>query len=428
MRASLQDVFRRHFDAYAAQRMLHSRERRAGLSIRGCYLPEMGAHMLSCPQGHYSHLQYHACRYRCCPKCADRPRQQWLSAQLPKLLPCPHFHVVFTLPHELLALWEFNRSHMARVLFNAARTCLLDLMGDPRHLGAMPGLLMALHTWGRNLSHHPHVHCLVTAGGLDNSGQWQATRQNFLLPLQPLRALFRGRVLGAVQQGLADKTLQLPAGPAQAQWPSQLRHLWRSHWNIQINAPYAHGRGVAQYLARYAKGGPLGSDRRLHLLDDHRVAFTYLDHHDGKRKNMTLGAEQFIARVLWHAPPKGQHTVRHAGLYATARRLHHHLARRLLTPFTPPPPLHSMAASVPATHPPPPTSQAPRCPTCSASLQRRFLPRPAHQAGEYSKHHVPPIRRQGPTGRCNGHLTARRPTPPPAEAACGASGRQMPLS
>ena len=428
MRASLQDVFRRHFDAYAEKRALHPRERRAAWSIRGCYRPEMGAHMLSCPQGHGSHVQYHACRHRCCPKCAHGPRQRWLAAQLPKLLPCPHFHVVFTLPHELLAMWERNRSRMAKVLFDAARTSVLDLMGDARHLGAMPGVLMALHTWGRNLSHHPHVHCLVTAGGLDKDGQWQATREKFLLPLQVLRTLFRGRVLGAVQQGLADRSLQLPGGAAQAQWAAQYRQLWRSHWNIQINAPYEHGRGVAMYLARYAKGGPLGSDRRLQLKDD-RVAFSYLDHHDGQRKNMTLDSDAFIARVLWHAPPKGQHTVRHAGLYATARDLQHRLALRQLAPFVPPPPLKTMASPVPTT----PAAalleaKPPRCPTCSMTLQRRFLPPEMHQDGENSKDSVRRPRRQGPTRRCNGHLTARRPTPPPAEAARGAPGCQMPLS
>ena len=322
MRATLQDVFRQHFGRYANSHALHPREHRAAYCISQCFQPALGMHVLSCPQGHFNATQYHACRHRSCPRCAERPRQQWLSTQLSKLLPCAHFHVIFTLPHAFLGLWRFNRAAMAQMLFDSARSSLLDLCADERHLGAMPGVLMALHTWGRNLSQHPHLHCLVSAGGLDASDHWRACKPNFLLPLEPLMRLFRGRLLSTLQRALRDKRLVLPPQQPLAHWQTLISQQWRAHWNIQINEPYVHGRGVALYLARYVKGGPLGSDRRLHM-SDRTVAFAYFDHRDAKRKNLTLETGEFISRVLWHAPPKGLHTVRHAGLYATAHHRQH---------------------------------------------------------------------------------------------------------
>ena len=343
MRATLQDVFRQHFGQYAKTHVLHPREQRAAYCISQCFQPAMGMHVLSCPQGHFTSVQHHACRHR-----------------------CPHFHVVFTLPHCFLGLWQFNRSLMARLLFDAARSSLLDLCADPRHLGALPGLLMALHTWGRNLSHHPHLHCLVSAGGVDSSGQWRASRTGFLLPLEPLRQLFRGRLLGAISHALQHQLLHLPPEHNLAHWQAHIKHQWRAHWNIQINPPYPHGRGVALYLARYAKGGPLGCDRRLHLHPT-TVSFAYLDHLDAKRKNLTLSTSDFISRILWHAPPKGQHTIRHAGLYATSRCGQHHRHHRRRVHHKPWHPMHSRRM-----HPPDPTAQHATRP-CNAAPSRPAL-------------------------------------------------------
>ena len=422
MRATLQDVFQQHFGQYAKGRVLHPREHRAAYCISQCYQPALGMHVLACAQGHVNSIQYHACRHRSCPRCAGAGRQKWLTSQLSKLLPCPHFHVIFTLPHVFVPLWQFNRASMTQMLFDCARSSLLDLCADARLLGAMPGLLMALHTWGRNLSHHPHVHCLVSAGGLDISGQWRACKPNFLLPLEPLRRLFRARLLSALQRALANKRLCLPPPQDSAHWQSVINPQWHAHWNIQINQPYSHGRGVAIYLARYVKGGPLGSDRRLHLADN-TVAFAYFDHAQAKRKNLTLPAAEFIARVLWHAPPKGQHSVRHAGLYATAHARQHQLALQHFAP--PPPPLEIPTLACHALNNPPPP--APVCSICSAPLQRLYLRPPTHQLGAFSIHDLHTPSHLGPTKRCNGHLTADHPTPP-INCRHGADDCQMPLN
>jgi len=197
VRCTLQQIFQQHLGQYAQQHALCARERSAARSIAECFTAARGWHTLECPAGHVAQLQYHACRHRSCPRCAERPRELWLQAQLQRLLPCPHFHVVVTLPHELLPLWAFNRAALATLLMQCVRDTLLELMAVPRLAGVRPGLLMALHTWGRNLSFHPHVHCLLSAGGITADGDWKATRSGFLLPLKLLQHLLRGKLLGA---------------------------------------------------------------------------------------------------------------------------------------------------------------------------------------------------------------------------------------
>ena len=404
MRVSEQSIFEQHFDAFAATRLLHPRQWRAAQCIRWCGTRALGAHVLSCPSGAYEQLQFHACRHRACPRCADAARSRWIDAELKRLLPCPHFHVVFTLPHILLPLWEFNRERFMALLMRCARESLLELMGSPKYLGATPGLLLSLHTWGRTLSHHPHVHCLITAGGLDSTGSWRACRDGWLMPVKPLQHLFRGKLLTALWR-LVSSAWVLPPGSTPTSWHTTVRQLWRKHWNIEIRPPYAHGRGVVLYLARYAKGGPLPPHPFLNL-DPHAntVRMPYLDHRDHARKTLTLSTDEFISRVLWHAPPPGQHTTRHAGLYTSALRTHHQTARLCL--------LHlPTAASWPHT-PTPATLRTPHpvlCPHCALPMLRsRSLRRPpprapaTHHAGEVS----PPHRRlrslrtqRGPTGR-----------------------------
>jgi len=412
MRCSLQDVFISGFDAYARTRTLHPREARAAWCIRNCFGPAMGSHTLVCPTGHFSLEQFHACRHRSCPRCAARSRVQWIDAELSRLLPCPHFHLVFTLPHELLPLWEFNRECFIRLLFDSVRACLLELLADPRHLGATPGLLMSLHTWGRNLSHHPHVHALVSAGGITPEQRWKPTRCGFLLPLKPLQALFSGKLLAGLRALLDDQHLRLPPQLPAAHCSDLISRLYRKHWNIQINPAYESGRSVTLYLARYARGGPLPASRPLFLRDS-SVGFDFTDHHDGQRKRLRLTQHEFISRILWHAPPKGVHTVRHAGLYAAAARNDHRLACIALG--YPTPPVSALAALTPSN--PSPTA-APPCPVCHAPLQLAFSRRPdppntgppqaRNQISTVQSAHVPPSTSAhlGPTPRSSRPATA----------------------
>ena len=379
MRCSMQDIFNRHFDDFAAQRTLHPRELRAAWCIGNCGNGAFGTQTLACPEGHFEVDQHRACRHRSCPRCSGRPRQLWVDSQLSRLLPCPHLHVVFTLPHVLLPLWSFNRAAMAALLFDCVRDCLLELMADPKRMGVRPGLLMALHTWGRNLSQHPHIHCLLSAGGIDQQGQWKPGCTGFLLPLKPLQILFRGKLLARLKSALIAQQLRLPTQQGLPVWLATISQLYAKHWNIEIQPPYGHARGVALYLARYVKGGPVPQDRTLQLDAKGLVRMGYTDHRDGRAKTLCLHAHEFIRRVLWHAPPKGLHTVRYGGLYSSAVPAQYHAACTALAWAAQPAPRPAPQPCAPKTQP----ALAPTCPTCQRPLLTRFR-RPTHQNRENS--------------------------------------------
>lgn len=399
MRVSLQDIFVQHMPQYVAQHKLCPRERRAAWAISNCFTPAMGAHLLHCPTDGYSRLQYHACRHRSCPKCSNKPRQAWVESQLNKLLPCQHFHVVFTLPHVLLPLWRFNRAWFNRVLFDCARQCLITLCADPKFLGALPGILMSLHSWGRDLSEHPHIHCLVTAGGLDPQNNWLDTRNNFLLPAKVLSSLFRGKLLHHLGFALRHLSLRLPPESDPQHWRLIVRDLHRKHWNVHIGELYPHGKGVALYLARYVKGGPLPSSRQLHQ-DHQHISFGYTSHRDGKAHQARLRVDHFIARILTHVPPKGQHTVRHCGLYASSQPQRRQRCLRQLRPSTcttvaaastsPHPGRASHATSCASATTPTliswqhPKPMTPLCPHCNQPMVRTRAFSSHHRIGAFS--------------------------------------------
>jgi hypothetical protein len=317
MRPTLQAIFASHFAHYAAQRKLPLRAHRAASAIVHCRTPALGGHIQRCPEGHVARMHYNACRHRSCPRCSALPRARWAQTQAARLLACEHYHVVFTLPHELMALWAHNRPWFNATLFQCARDTLIELCADARFLGATPGIIMALHTWGRTLNPHPHVHCLVSGGGLTRAGDWKAVHNGYLLPVRVVKSLYRGKMLAAIGEALEEDRLRLPAQSTKAHWARCVRRLHRKNWNVHLAQRYPHGRGVLRYLARYVKGGPI-PEQRLQSANAQQVVFRYTDHHDGAQKRMRLATGEFIARVLWHAPETGQHTVRHYGLYANS--------------------------------------------------------------------------------------------------------------
>jgi len=313
MDATLQSIFRHHFSQYQAQHGVSRDQYQAANAIMHCQRPELGYEQWLCTQDGHLEQQDHSCRHRSCPRCQSRTTQQWLEKTRARLLPCDHYHVVFTLPHELNEVWQYNRSWSADHLFKAAAETLRQLLKDERYLGADVGLLASLHTWGRTASFHPHVHVLVTGGGV-RGDQWCPLKQPFLLPVGVLKAKFRGKWLSWLNAAYARGALRLPAHWSDSDWRRALRQIARKQWNVRIQGPYRHGSGVVNYLSRYIHGGPI-KDHRLIEADASHVSFRYRDHHDGKDKTMTLKTPQFMNRVLWHVPVKGQHNVRYYGLY-----------------------------------------------------------------------------------------------------------------
>jgi hypothetical protein len=257
----LQQLLDAHYPTFAETHPLPDYVREAVHALRTCRTAALGGHVQACPEGHIERVWYNSCRHRFCPQCTQLQMAQWLERQRARLLTCDHYHVIFTLPRELHALWLANVRVMATLLFQAAWATLSELLGDPKYLGATPGMLAALHTWGQTLVLHPHLHCLVTGGGLAGD-TWRAVHNGYLVPARVVMPVFRGKLLAALHMALDAEQLTLPAGVPLSQVRMLLHRLGRTKWHVQIMTRYAHGRGVATYLARYLRGGPLKPSRR----------------------------------------------------------------------------------------------------------------------------------------------------------------------
>ena len=314
MEASVRGVFRTCFKPWSQSRTLPLHHHKAAHALAHCRTEAMGVHIQRCVNGDYQSVQPNACRSRSCPRCSSLARERWVQSQAGKLLPCSHYHMVFTLPHELLGLFGAERKVLVSVLFRSVRETLMTLLGDKRHLGVEPGLLMALHTWGRNLSRHPHIHVLVTDGGLSPNGQWRAPKGRYLLPVQVVKRLYRNKFLALLHDAINRGQLTSVTADRRPDLHRLLGRLRTKDWHVRLKERYDHGHGVMKYLARYVKDGPI-TDTRIVSLRDQHVTFRYRDHRDGQRKRMTLKGIDFMARLLWHLPERYQHLVRAAGLY-----------------------------------------------------------------------------------------------------------------
>lgn len=329
MRNTLQDVFRNGFDHYKKAHGLSLEQNEAAQAIMRCQTDELGSEEWICHDDGYTETIPHSCRHRSCPRCNGGLTHDWLEKSRARLLACDHYHVVFTLPHELNALWQYNRAWCTDRLFKAAVETLKQLLSDERYLGAEVGILAALHTWGRTLSFHPHVHLLVTGGGVARDGHWQACQRDFLLPVGVIKAKFRGKWLHWLNAAYAAGEIRLPEYWREADLKKAMSTVAKKNWNVRIQGAYRHGQGVASYLARYVRGGPI-KDSRLLEAGDAAIRFRYRDHHDGKDKVMVLKTEHFIGRVLSHVPVKGHHVVRYYGIYVPGAHKARAVARREL--------------------------------------------------------------------------------------------------
>jgi hypothetical protein len=320
---TLQTIFQDAFPAYEQTHPLPTHVRRAARAIMQCRTAALGGHVQACPDGHMARVWYNSCRHRSCPQCAYLQTERWLAVQQARLLACDHYHVIFTLPHELNPLWLANVPVMTTLLFQAVRDTLGTLLADPEYLGAQPGILAALHTWSQTLVLHPHLHCLVTGGGLTPAGQWVAVRHGFLLPARVVMAVFRGKMVAAIRQTFARGALALPEPMRPQQFINllnRLGHPTKTKWNVRIMERYRHGTGVVTYLARYLRGGPI-KNARLVAWDGARVTFLHrarreeAEGRSASPQRITLAVDDFLQRWLQHVPMPQTRVVRSYGLY-----------------------------------------------------------------------------------------------------------------
>jgi Putative transposase/Transposase zinc-binding domain len=343
------DILREHGDAFRAKygAQLSLEQKHALRQLANCRTAALGGHVQRCLDCGHERIAYNSCRNRHCPKCQALARAHWLERQVQHLLPVQYFHVVFTLPQTLAALVQANARLLFGALLQTAAQTLRDVAANPRRLGAQVGLLLVLHTWGQNLHYHPHVHAVVTGGGLscnpqgkvDSEPRWVACRPGFFLPVRVLSRVFRGKFLERLRQVFDAGQLVLPAALARLAQPDVfarwLTPLARQEWVVYAKPPFGGPEQVLKYLARYTHRVAI-SNQRLLSLEDGQVTFRYKDYADSRRsKTMTLSAEEFLRRFVQHVLPRGFVKIRHYGLLASRGRSERlSLCRRLLLPAT----------------------------------------------------------------------------------------------
>lgn len=296
------------------------------VAIGRCRTVAMGGHLDQCSACGHQAISYNSCRNRHCPKCQTRARDRWLAARRAELLPTPYAHVVFTLPHQLAPLALQNKQVMYSLLFRCSAQTLMEIAADPRHLGAEIGFFSVLHTWNQKLQHHPHVHCVVAAGGLSsNHAHWRSPRSaRFFLPEGVLSETFRGKFLEALQEAYASGELVFQgilSGLTQPKlFRSLVRQLYGLRWVAYCKPPFGGPDQVLRYLGAYTHRVAISNHRLVSLQDDH-VTFRWRDSaHQNKKRLLTLQVDEFLRRFLLHVLPRGFVRIRHFGFLAGRRR------------------------------------------------------------------------------------------------------------
>jgi Putative transposase/Transposase zinc-binding domain len=350
------DIVHQHGDAFLARYgpTLSGEQHRALRAIAVCRTATLGGHITQCDQCGHEVQAYNSCRHRCCPKCHGATQAAWLAAREREVLDTPYAHVIFTLPHALGPLALQNPRLLYGLLFRTVAQTLQDIAGDPKHLGAEIGGFAVLHTWGQQLHHHPHLHCVLPAGGVAPDGtRWVPCRPHFFLPVRVLSRRFRGLYLAGLEhlygQGHLTLTGRCRELAESAPWQQFLTKVRDKEWVVYAKEPLQDPQSVLKYLARYTHRVAI-SNHRLVTLENGQVTFRYKDYQRGHRlRTLTLEAVEFLRRLLLHVPPHGFHRMRHFGFLANRVR-QEKLAqcRTLLGHATPPRPPAAVDLKAPA--------------------------------------------------------------------------------
>jgi hypothetical protein len=348
-------------------RWIHWSHRKVLLAIARCRTAALGGHRDRCPRCGYRALSFNSCRNRHCPKCQSGARDRWIAARQSELLPVPYIHVVFTVPHHLGHLALVNKKVFYDVLFHATAETLLEVAADPKHLGAQIGFFAVLHSWGQNLLFHPHLHCLIPAGGLSpDHSRWIHPPASFFLPVEVLRRVFRGKFVDALKRRFQQRQLIFPGSLQPLQndkaFRAFLRPLFRQNWVVYAKPPFGGPHHVLGYLARYTHRVAI-TNHRLVAFTNNQVTFRWRDYAHGNHKRMmTVAAPEFLRRFLLHVLPRGFVRIRSFGFLANrSRATLLPLCQRLLLDHPRPTTSTSITPHLPACF---------RCPHCGTPMLR----------------------------------------------------------
>ena len=319
------DVVRAYGPEFVQCRVLRPEQRKALRDIERCRTAVLGGHLDLCTACGYEQPSYNSCRNRHCPKCQSLAQARWIDKRLERLLPVHYFHVVFTLPSELRAVAMRSREAIFDMLFASASETLLALGRDPKRLGGELGVTMVLHTWTRELHVHPHVHAIVTGGGLsDDDARWVHARKDFLFPVRVMGALFRGKMLAALDRAHARGHIDLGG--------VDVRALRSKSWIVYAKRPFGGPEQVIRYLGRYTHRVGI-SNQRLVSIDERGVTFRTKD-----GNAITVTGHEMLARFVQHVLPPRFVKIRHYGLHASSHaKTRLEIARTRIAPAVAPP-------------------------------------------------------------------------------------------
>ncbi len=316
---SIQDIFKEYGSEYIKKHKLSIEQWKVYNSIINCKTASLGIHTITCDECGHTHIGINSCRNRHCPNCQAYAREKWIEKENSYVLDCPYFHIVTTIPSELNELVLYNQKTCYNILFKATSETILELAKDTKWLGAKVGITSILHTWGQTMEFHPHIHSIVTSGGLSNN-EWIESKKEYLFKVQVLSSLFRGKFLGMLKE--AD--LQFPKSKNNLKdkinFNKFLEPLYEKTWITYIEPPKGNAENVIEYVGRYSFRVAI-SNERIKDISNGKVTFEYKDYKDeAKIKEMTITAEEFIRRFMLHVLPNRFTKIRHYGILSNRNR------------------------------------------------------------------------------------------------------------
>jgi len=321
-------LFREHGASYINRNKVTTQQRSLIQLLSACRTGGLGSHYERCDHCTYHGKAYNSCRNRHCPACQQKQKLEWLDTRMQEILPVGYYHLVFTIPHELNPLCLQNKKIMYGLLFKAAFETLKELAGDTKHLGADIGLTAVLHTWGQNMKEHPHLHCIMPAGGLSfDKEHWVHVKgkNDFFIPGKVLAKKFRGKFLGLLklikEKGELEFHGRLAAIKGPVQFNRFLTPLYKKRWVVNVQKPLGKPEKILEYLSRYVFRIAI-TDRRILEVKDGKVRFSWKDNRTGLFRQMKLDIDEFIRRFLLHVLPKGFFKVRYYGIFCSRNRKH----------------------------------------------------------------------------------------------------------
>lgn len=316
----IQDILLQYGAAFCASHNISMEQKKVMTALSECRTAAMGAHKIICDDCGHTEISYNSCRNRHCPKCQTFNKEKWIDKQKLCLLPVGYFHVVFTLPDILNPVVYQNQRTVYNLMFKAVWETLYELSSDKKYLGAEIGVTAVLHTWGQQLAYHPHIHCIVSGGGITKDGKWIPSRKKFFLPMRVIAKLFRGKFLAYLRQSKLEFFNDSAYLNDLENFDQFIRSCYVKEWIVYSKPPFRSAETVVEYLGRYTHRVAISNNRILSA-ENGKVTFTWKDYKDrNQRKLMTISADEFLRRFLLHVLPKGFNKIRYFGFLGSRYR------------------------------------------------------------------------------------------------------------